>query len=327
MEALRKNSSIVSIKHNEIARNILQLLKAVKKFTSIKAEGNFTLVSNRLIATCYEICACIEVLQYDLSYEKILEYIKPARDIQGDSPFIKRLQNWPRGYAGDFETINYMFESENKAPQNTIAFFCEQYALSCAATQQHRNKIVAQSSNILNTCHQRGEEKNILSLACGSNIDLQNIEHLIADSAVHFTLFDMDINALNYSKNKLKNIEDKCTFLHGNIFKVKQFLPEEQYDLISIGGLFDYLSDKAIVMLLKYLFAKKLKTGGKLFFTNIATQNPFGIWMKYFANWELIERDTASLTALLEAAGISQDQVSITKEGTNLTNMVDVIKK
>lgn len=320
-------SPSISLKRNKINKNISLLLKAVKRFTSIKIESDSIITSNRLIAASYDMCACIEALKNDLSHSEILAFIKPARDLQRDSPFVQRLQDWPRGYAGDFETINYMMKSENKAKKNTIAYYTEQYALSCSATQQHRNKIATQSANILNTCFQDNQEKNILSLACGSNVDLQNIAPIIADKSVHFTLFDMDKEALKYSQSKLVSIENKCTYIHGNVFKIKNQLPAIKYDLISIGGLFDYLSDKAIIMLLKHLFAEKLKTGGTLFFTNIAKNNPFDIWMRYFASWELIERSDTALFRLLKKSGITPEQVCIKKEGTNLSYMVKVIKK
>ena len=35
--------------------------------------------------------------------DTILNIIAPARDIYAGSPFVRRLQEWPRGYPGDFE--------------------------------------------------------------------------------------------------------------------------------------------------------------------------------------------------------------------------------
>ena len=49
--------------------------------------------------------------------------------------------------------------------------------------------------------------------------------------------------------------------------------------------------------------------------------------MRYFANWKLIERSETTLFRLLEKSGITPEQVSIKKEGTNLSYMVKVIKE
>src|SRR5437588_819468 len=39
---------------------------------------------------------------------RIRESIVPSRQVLATSPFIRRCQEWPRGYAGDFETVEYM---------------------------------------------------------------------------------------------------------------------------------------------------------------------------------------------------------------------------
>ena len=45
----------------------------------------------------------------------------PARLIHGKSPFIRRAQIWPRGYPGDFETIEYLVHPINRAAKVVLA--------------------------------------------------------------------------------------------------------------------------------------------------------------------------------------------------------------
>src|SRR5262245_22123589 len=68
-------------------------------------------------------------------------HIEPMRALHARSPFVHRLQSWPRGYAGDFETIEYLCDAENRADAGTVAWAIEQYALQSPIAQQHRNKV------------------------------------------------------------------------------------------------------------------------------------------------------------------------------------------
>jgi hypothetical protein len=44
------------------------------------------------------------------------EIFEPAVALHGQSPLINRLQTWPAGHPGDFETIEYLCSAENYTP-------------------------------------------------------------------------------------------------------------------------------------------------------------------------------------------------------------------
>src|SRR5689334_7539095 len=48
--------------------------------------------------------AIAECERWQVTHERILNIIGPARELYGQSPFVRRLQQWPRGSPGDFET-------------------------------------------------------------------------------------------------------------------------------------------------------------------------------------------------------------------------------
>jgi extracellular factor (EF) 3-hydroxypalmitic acid methyl ester biosynthesis protein len=78
----------------------------------------------------------INSLEKTLTKQEILDQIKIIRTIAGESPFLKRAQEWPRGYEGDFETINYIINSKNLAPQNTFGYLIEDYFLNSDICKQ-----------------------------------------------------------------------------------------------------------------------------------------------------------------------------------------------
>jgi O-methyltransferase involved in polyketide biosynthesis len=75
------------------------------------------------------------------------------------------------------------------------------------------------------------------------------------------------------------------------------------FDLILAGGLFDYLSDKMIARTLSDAWSM-LAPEGRIVFTNIATGNPFRVWIEYMGDWKLIERSEEDVASLCRLAGV-----------------------
>ena len=88
------------------------------------------------------LCRGIVEMERDLvPRPQIVSALEPARRVHGESPFVHRLQAWPRGYPGDFETIEYLVGGTNLAPRGTRAWWAEQVALSSPIAVQHRCKV------------------------------------------------------------------------------------------------------------------------------------------------------------------------------------------
>jgi protein-L-isoaspartate O-methyltransferase len=280
------------------------------------------LKTNTLI---HQLCESILLAESTLTREEIMGKLAGVRQIHRDSPFFVRAQDWPRGYAGDFETIEYAIQGLNQAPQKTMGYYLESILLSSPIVQQHRNKVRHQAGLILQKVNELPNAK-ILSIGCGSSADLNDIQSQLANKPVHITLFDMDTDALACSKKKLNLLADKCTFVEGNLYRMVQKL-EANYDLIIIGGVFDYLSDKHIVHLLQKLYKENLSPGGNLFFTNIAEGNPYRTWMEYCFNWFLIERSEEKIYNLYQQAALENSSIDIYPEETQLTYLAKLTKK
>jgi extracellular factor (EF) 3-hydroxypalmitic acid methyl ester biosynthesis protein len=255
------------------------------------------------------------------SRKEILLTITKIRTACRESPFVERAQTWPRGYSGDFETINYIMRSENKAKPYTFGYFVEDYFLKSDICQQHKNKIAYQAQLIKNTINTKSNAK-IISIGCGTSEDIKYCLPEIKSSQAEITLVDVDENAIDFSFYQLAEIKEQITALHGNIYKLMRMLTEK-YDLILIGGVFDYLNDKTIISILQSL-RDNLAENGRLFFTNIDRGNPYRIFMEYFSDWILTERSESNLISLINDANWPKDSYQITKDRTGLTHLVEL---
>ena len=248
--------------------------------------------------------------------------IGALRALHGRSPFVNRLQTWPRGYQGDFETVERLCDATNEAPFNTVAWAIEQCALQSPIAQQHRNKVAIQARAILATVL-RVPEPRIASLGCGGCRDLGLVLDCLPADRGSFVLTDADVGALDLARARLSRLGDRCHFVHGRVPRslaaVARFGP---FDLVVAGGLFDYLPDAWAVATLRATL-RMLAPGGRLLLSNIAAGNPFRPWLEYLAEWRLIERSEADLVRLLGEAGFPADRVRIERDTTQLTLMVD----
>jgi SAM-dependent methyltransferase len=253
----------------------------------------------------------------------IAPFVEPIRVMHSRSPFVHRLQTWPRGYPGDFETVELMCKAQNQAPAGTIAWAIEQYALHSPIAQQHRNKGAMQARTILATLLTNSDAR-IGSLGCGGCRDLRMVQSYIPRGSGAFVLVDGDGDALEYARERLSLLGDRCRTVRGRVPRVLPTLAVHgPFDLIIAGGLFDYLPDRWAIATLREV-RRLLAPGGRVVFSNIASGNPFRQWLEYLADWILIERSHADLFRLLEAAEFAPSDSTIVSDSTGLALTVDV---
>lgn len=305
-----------------------KLKKLVSEFVSINpCSQNRVEVYNRVIANVHSITNEILLLEKSRNKASIREVLYPLREVYLRSPFTQRLENWPRGYQGDFETIEYLYNGINKSKPNTLEFFVEEYALRSAIAQQHRNKVDFQSMAILDTVRKKRPSCRILIVGCGSGLDIRRVEAMIQNYDCEIVLNDMDEKALEYTLSHLSS-QKIVVPVHANIIDYIRGLDRAsaKFDLVMFGGVFDYLSDKQIKFVLSNIYSKHLKNEGRIIWTNIAKGNPYRCWIEYCANWTLIERTEEKCCLLSLQSGIDKKEISIKRDFTNLTYLVDINK-
>ena len=260
-------------------------------------------------------------LENTFTKETINSEFNCVRKYLRESPLINRTYDWPNGYAGDYEIIEYIFKAVSTAPLNTIGFYIDYTCLNNQSTQQHRNKILAQAQKIKEVII-NNKSARILLLACGSCYDIRQNIDIIQNSNVTFDLVDIDKKAIAFSKQKLSNVIEHCNFIPGNIYRILNQL-EYNYDLILFGGVLDYINDKFVISLIKKSF-QKLNENGQIFLTNISKGNFDRIPREYFFNWPLIERNEDDILNIFKEAEIKKS--NIYRESTQLS-IIGEIKK
>lgn len=270
--------------------------------------------------------ALTERASAQVSRTQILEQIAPARAIYGQSPFVRRLQVWPRGYAGDFETIEYLLQQQNYAHPGRFAYWLERYALDSAIAQQHRNKVDLQARAIIDatlTPPSANQAARILVLAAGGSPDLRQVQTMLAASHARVVLLDQDADALAFSVEQLPLLDDRLSVINRNVVRgLQEARPLGPYSLVVAGGLFDYLPDRLAVFVLRQIRERLLQPGGHVLFTNITEPNPYRCWIEYVGDWFLIHRSEGEVRELCREAGFADDAIAVKSDRTGLARIV-----
>ncbi len=309
------------------------LIESVNSFVALEQRSKLTHlerlcqeVVNEIDKLCKQLLIC-EKNGYKRS--QIVEVLRPTQAIFQKSPLVWRMQNWPRGYPGDYETMEYICDAINKAPENTVEYWCEEYALSCPAAQQYRNLVNYQALQVIETFRIASQKPRVLSLACGSCRDIWSIQIFLKEfSSGEIILTDLDSEALEFSRARLKSIEGKLQFLQGNLIQVLPTLESSgEFDLVVAGALFDYLSKPVAKYLIKHVYKYLLKPNGKFIFTNIVKGNSYRTFVEYFGNLILIERDEKEVLDICRQLGLNEQGISFKKEESDLRLIVEITKK
>jgi extracellular factor (EF) 3-hydroxypalmitic acid methyl ester biosynthesis protein len=256
-----------------------------------------------------------------ISRKTLLPVVEPLRSLHARSPLVRRLQTWPRGYPGDFETVEWLCDAENRAPMGTLEWAIEQCALQSPIAQQHRNKVGIQARAMLKVALANPHAR-IASIGCGGCRDLSLVQELIPSGHGHFVLIDADPAALKFARDRLSRFASRCEFVTGTVPRVLSKLGGEPFDLVVAGGLFDYLPDRWAVATLRGV-RRILAPFGRVLLSNIVADNAFRTWLEYLGEWRLIARDPEDLEQLLTVAGFSLDRRRIFRDSSGLAIIAD----
>lgn len=219
-----------------------------------------------------------------------------------DAPIWRQAYRKPRGYPGDFELMNMMYDDSSQGP-STFAKVMHQLGREerLAATVRHRKDfLVAELGRQLGRQADGVEDLRVTNVGAGPARELE--EFLLSASLTRrlvVTLIDQDQAALEYAHERLRGaslhlgdrVELRCRFVSFGHLLANDALTDEvrDQDLIYTAGLFDYLADPVAAVLLTRL-AQLLRKNGRLLIGN-AVDAPNVKWVPEFVlDWQMIYR-------------------------------------
>lgn len=237
----------------------------------------------------------------------------------------ERVYSKPRGYAGDFLTIDIMYQNkpEGTGRLGPLLDRCFQELPAANAVRNRRGLLAEYIQETLRETE--GQTAQVTSLACGPAAEIFDAFETLGDSSrLHATLIDIDLQALAFVSDKANRLglTPRMDLVNGNLVYLatgRQQLKTKPQDLVYSIGLIDYFNDKFVILLLNYIY-KLLRPGGKVLLGNFHPKNPTRAMMDYILDWKLIHRNEEDMNRLFQASSFARPctDIRFEPEGVNL---------
>ena len=211
----------------------------------------------------------------------------PLHDVLMEDPYTARAALKPRGYAGDAELIDLIYDQRPPlgSSSRAVSMFSNSIAFPVSeAVRQRRDYAEGRLSAAW------ADGKRICALACGH---LREADALIGQDVGNIFAVDQDALSLNVVRT------NHGRTVHAEEANVIHFLRNaaksgQRFDFIYTLGLTDYFDMRAMSLLYRLMKAC-LAPGGEIMLANFLPGHLAIGWMDAVMDWHLIYRDEADL--------------------------------
>jgi extracellular factor (EF) 3-hydroxypalmitic acid methyl ester biosynthesis protein len=244
------------------------------------------------------------------------------------SPLAERSYSKPRGYAGDFLTIEEMYRHEPHGA-GRLGPLIDRIMHSLPPVHAARNRRGLLAGLISETLDRvKDRPVHITSLACGPAREIFDVfEGPRGDEArerLFVTALDIDHEALTLLSERLEeaNLVANVTALRANLIHVctgRHAVEQPPQDLVYSIGLIDYFADPFVIALMDWIHGQ-LRDGGRTVLGNFAPGNPAKAFMDHVLDWKLIHRAPGDMDRLFSGSRFGQPttRVLFEAQGINL---------
>ena len=243
----------------------------------------------------------------------------------------------PKGYPGDYETLEIIYDRKTFSKDNELGYYFDLYFLNnpyAEAVRKRKDKLKDMLENIIGKSN---KTLKILDLACGGSKEVRDIceekKSNVVNKDVNFFLLDWDEEALEFSKKQLEKAPEnfKIDFIRDNIIsfvrKTKFYEENGQMDIIYSIGLADYFTDRILKAMVTNAY-KGLKRGGKFIIAHKDKEISFShIPPEWFGDWTFFQRNEQDLFSLIESAGQDWSEIKIDRDETGDIFFYTLVKR
>jgi len=235
-----------------------------------------------------------------------------------------RLYAKPRGYAGDYQTIDMIYDHK-PAGVGPVGARVDACVLDLPAIKAIRNRRHLLAAEILSSYRSAAKEFHIASLACGPAREIFDVFEKAADKErLTVSCIDVDREALTRIGAQVERhaLGEQMRTLQANVIQLatgRQELELAPQDLIYAMNFIDYLSDELAIALIDWTY-DKLRPGGRAILGNFHPRNPTRGFMDQVLDWHLTHRDEAEMNRLFASSKFARPcaRIFFEEEGIDL---------
>jgi len=283
-------------------------------------------------------------LTKQINDKKVIRKIKETfRHLGGDwfyqSEIMRKGFKKIRGYPGDFEMMNFVYN--NCAVTNTTIGMCfDRFLLSnpyAAAVRGRKNKMVEILERKFQALKSSQGNFKLLNLACGPSREIQELfaKKIKVNVKTEYVCLDLDKEALDFSRQALANVPEnvKMKFLQENILELLKKPKDYQdklgeRDIVYSIGLADYLPDKIMRKMINSCFTFLKPQGELILAFKITEKDPFApVPPDWFCDWKFVPRSENDVEELFAASNIKNYSIKKEQEETGIIQYFSIKKR
>ncbi len=235
------------------------------------------------------------------------------------SELIDRAYTKPRGYSGDYGTMEIIYEN-SPTGDGPLGPFIDEWGLNLLMAQAVRNRRKLLTEAIARVYDQWTGDAlmPVASLASGSAREVFEVFSVRDKPRIRITCTDIDPEVYTYAARIATEVGavENTVFLQENLLKMifgrgKTSFPPQQ--LIYAVGLIDYLRDRELVALLNWAF-EHLLPGGRAIIGQYHASSPDRAFLDHIADWCLYYRTEDEVRTLFATSKFGDAPVDIVFE-------------
>lgn len=244
---------------------------------------------------------------------------------------IERCYSKPRGYAGDFHTIEMIYRNRC-TERGRIGPLLDQCFLDTPPAIAMRNRRAFLAAEIIRTVEAKNSPTHVTSLACGPAGEVFDAFLQLDDSRqLQASLLDIDLQALAFvaDRRDKEKLQNRMNLINANLVYLalgRQKLSLQEQDLIYSSGLIDYFNDRFVVRLLNWIYGR-LCPNGTVILSTFHTNNYCKEMMDCVMEWRLIHRSEEQINRLFAASAFGRPCTRIQFEREETIVFAECVKE
>jgi hypothetical protein len=252
------------------------------------------------------------------------------------SQFCDRSFCKPRGYAGDYATIELIYQNKPKG-DGRLGPLIDKYLLNRPSSRAVRARRTFLCDALLERFAEWGTGRDdmyrVMSLGSGSARELFDFFPKMGKNTplVRVTCLDIDMEALAFGSHLAREhgITDQFLWTKESVMHLGQprgMTHPAPQDVIYSSGLFDYLRDDVAIQVLNWA-RLALEPEGLCMIGNFTADCPDRALMDHILDWRIIYRSKEEMMSLIRRSNFRDDHIEIRYEPNRVNQFLFARKK
>ena len=235
-----------------------------------------------------------------IAASRAYDWIGSSHWMTARSPFIQKCRETP----GGFQPLEMIYDN-GPVGDSFVQRLADRYYLNAILPRAARERLQQATDWLARQIEARaavGARVAVLSLACGGARDaIDVIAHSPFESRVTYLGVDIDPAAVGYARERALAVGLNGNFRvePGNALRPPRSW-QASFDIVTSLGLFDYLKDATVILLLNRIH-RLLRPNGALLF-GMVTRNPNQRFFEDYLNWKMVYRPPEQILELARAS-------------------------